>query len=51
MALENLLNEFYEKNVIPKDGGVDNKTFEFKVFGIKLPLPNPKFRHELLIVS
>lgn len=48
MTLENLLNEFYERNGIPKDGGVDNKTFEFKVFGIKLHLPNPKFRRDAL---
>lgn len=48
MTLENLLNEFYERNGIPKDGGVDNKTFEFKVFGIKLQLPNPKFRRDAL---
>lgn len=48
MALEKLLNEFYVKNGIPKDGGIDNDTFEFKVFGLKLNLPNPKFRREAL---
>lgn len=48
MTLEKLLNEFYIKNGIPKNGGMDNTTFEFKVFGIKLNLPNPKFRREAL---
>lgn len=48
MTIEVLLDEFYEKNGIPKDGGIDDKTFEFKVFGIKLNLPNPKFRRDAL---
>lgn len=48
MTLEKLLNEFYVENGIPKDGGVDNETFEFKIFGLKLNLPNPKFRKEAL---
>ncbi|GGD10863.1 hypothetical protein [Hyunsoonleella pacifica] len=48
MTLEKLLDEFYVKNGIPQNGGIDNKTFEFKVFGLKLNLPNPKFRREAL---
>ena len=48
MTLEKLLSEFYVKNGIPKDGGVDDKTFEFKVFGLKLNLLNPRFRREAL---
>jgi hypothetical protein len=48
MTLEKLLNEFYIQNGISKDGGVTNNTFEFKVFGLQLNLPNPKFRKEAL---
>ena len=48
MTVGGLLDEFYKKNGIPKDGGIDDKTFEFKVFGIKLNLPNPKFRRDAL---
>lgn len=48
MTIGKLLDEFYAKNGIPKDGGIDNDTFEFKVFGLKLNLPNPKFRIEAL---
>ena len=48
MTLEKILDEFYIKNGIPKDGGIDNETFEFKVFGLNLNLPNPKFRREAL---
>ena len=48
MTVGGLLDDFYEKNGIPKDGGIDDKSFEFKVFGIKLNLPNPKFRRDAL---
>mgnify|MGYP001174923940 CR=1 FL=1 len=48
MTIEKLLNDFYIKNGIPQDGGIDNNTFQFKVFGLKLNLPNPKFRREAL---
>ncbi|MBE7659683.1 hypothetical protein [Tenacibaculum finnmarkense] len=50
MTLDKLLIEFYAKNGIPKDGGVDDDTFEFKVFGLKINLPNPKFRREALYI-
>ncbi|WP_420573909.1 hypothetical protein [Kordia sp.] len=48
MKLEQLLHEFYLKNGIPKDGGASKDTFEFKVFGLKFNLPNPKFRKEAM---
>ena len=48
MTLDKLLTEFYAKNGIPKDGGIDDETFEFKVFGLKLNLPNPEFRRKAL---
>ena len=48
MTVEQLLIEFYQQNGIPKDGGVDDTSFIFKVFGLKLRLPNPKFRREAL---
>ena len=50
MTVGELLNEFYVKNGIPQDGGGDGKTFKFKVFGITLTLPNPKFRRDVLHV-
>ena len=50
MTIEKLLNEFYSKNGIPKDGGVDDSTFEFKAFGLKLILPNPKFRRKAVYI-
>lgn len=48
MTLKKLLNDFYIQNGIPKDGGIDKDTFVFKVFGLRLNLPNPKFRREAL---
>jgi hypothetical protein len=48
MILEKHLVEFYIKNDIPVDGGVHDTTFEFKVFGITLTLPNPKFRRDAI---
>ena len=47
MTLEKLLSEFYLKNKIPKNGGIDDNTFQMKVFFINLTLPNPKFRKDL----
>ena len=47
MKLDKLLAEFYKKNKIPSDGGVNKNTFEIKVFGIILTLPNPKFRKDV----
>ena len=50
MTVGELLNEFYIKNGIPQDGGGEDKTFKFKVFGITFTLPNPKFRRDVLHV-
>ena len=48
MTLDKLLAEFYHHNGIPKDGGINKDTFELKVFGINLSLPNPKFRKDVI---
>ena len=42
MTLGKHLEEFYKENNIPMDGGCNETSFNFKVFGIKLKLPNPK---------
>ena len=44
MTLSKHLGEFYKENNNPMDGGCNETSFNFKVFGIKLKLPNPKFR-------
>lgn len=48
MTLEKLLIEFYIENGIAKNGGIDKNTFEMKVLGINLKLPNPKFRKDVI---
>lgn len=48
MKLKALLEEFYTKNGLPANGGVDKKTFEMSVFGFLLKLPNPSFRKEVI---
>jgi len=48
MTLDKLLADFYVKNGIPENGGIDNDTFEMKVFRIILKLPNPKFRKDVI---
>lgn len=48
MTLDKLLTQFYIDNGIPENGGVDKDTFEMQVLGIKLTLPNPKFRKEVI---
>jgi len=50
MTLDKLLNEFYIKNGIPQNGGIDDDTFKMKVFFINLTLPNPKFRKDLTYI-
>lgn len=47
MTLDKLLTEFYVANGIPENGGIEEDTFQMKVFFINLTLPNPKFRKEL----
>jgi hypothetical protein len=44
MTLNNHLGKFYKENNIPIDGGVNDKSFNLRVFGINLKLPNPRFR-------
>lgn len=48
MTLGKHLEEFYKENNIPMDGGCNDTSFNFKVFGIKLKLPNPKFRRDAI---
>lgn len=48
MTLSKHLEEFYKKNNIPIYGGVNDSYFNFKVFGINLKLPNPKFRRDAI---
>ena len=48
MTLDKLLIEFYKKNGIPENGGIYKDTFEIKVLGINLNLPNPKFRKDVI---
>jgi hypothetical protein len=48
MTLNKHLEEFYKKNDIPIDGGVNDIYFNFKVFGINFKLPNPKFRRDVI---
>jgi hypothetical protein len=50
MKVKILLQQFYLNNGIPKDGGADNKTFLFQVFGLPLKLPNPEFRRKALYI-
>ena len=48
MTLAKHLEKFYKENNIPIDGGVNDTSFNFKVFGINLKLPNPKFRRDAI---
>ena len=48
MTLEKLLMAFYKENGIPENGGIDTDTFEIKLFGIHVKLPNPKFRKNII---
>jgi len=50
MTIKEALNVFYNENDIPNDGGVDDTFFIFKVFGLKLKLPNPEFRRKALYI-
>ena len=44
MKLDELLIDFYLKNGIPENGGIDKDSFEMRVLGVHLKLPNPKFK-------
>ena len=48
MTLDNLLAEFYKRNGIDENGGINDDTFAIKVLGLKLKLPNPKFRKDVI---
>jgi len=48
MKVEQLLFKYYKENGIPENGGYDKDTFEMKVFGINLTIPNPQFRKEAI---
>ena len=45
--IRKLLSEFFTKNGIPVDGGINEDTFKIKVLGIHLNLSNPKFRKDV----
>ena len=47
MTLDKLVKEFYVKNRIPINGGINDNTFQVKIFSISLPFPNPKFRKDV----
>jgi hypothetical protein len=48
MTLKKHLEDFYKKNNIPIHGGVNDISFNLKVFGVNLKLPNPKFRRDVI---
>jgi len=48
MTLDKLLAEFYKRNGIDENGGINDDTFAIKVLGINLKLPNPKFRKDMI---
>ena len=47
MTLDKLLQKFYIENGIPENGGIYKDTFEMKVMGVNLTLPNPEFRKKV----
>jgi len=48
MTLDKLLAEFYKRNGIDENGGINDDTFAIKVLGINLKLSNPKFRKDMI---
>ena len=48
MTLDKLLAEFYKKNGIDENGGINDDTFDINVLGINLKLPNLKFRKDMI---
>ena len=49
MKLDKLLSEFYVRNRISQNGGINSDTFEVKLFGILISVPNPQFRKKVII--
>jgi oligopeptidase B len=48
MKLEKLLNQFYLKNGLPINGGIAKNTFNVKLGVFNIPVPNPKFRKDVV---
>lgn len=48
MKLEKLLNQFYLNNGLPLNGGIVKNTFNFKLGIFNIPVPNPKFRKDVV---
>ena len=48
MKIEELLNQFYLNNGLPLNGGVSKNTFNFKLGIFNIPVPNPKFRKDVV---
>ena len=46
-TLQDLLNEFYERESIPK-GGIDSKYFSIRILGVNLQLPNVDYRKKAI---
>lgn len=51
MTLDKLLAEFYKKNGIDENGGINDDIFDIKVLGINLKLPNLKFRKDMIHIN
>ena len=49
MKIGVLLEEFYDENNIP-NGGIDKDTFELKLFGFSINVPNPEFRKRVTYI-
>ena len=48
MKLEKLLNQFYLNNGLPVNGGIAKNTFNVKLGVFNIPVPNPKFRKDVV---
>jgi hypothetical protein len=48
MKLEKLLNQFYLNNGLPVNGGIAKNTFNVKLGVFNIPVPNPKFRKNVV---
>ena len=50
MKVRDALKDFYRENNIPEDGGMNDNSFIFKVFGLTLKLPNPEIRRKNIYI-
>ena len=48
MKIEELLNQFYLNNGLPVNGGIAKNTFNVKLGVFNIPVPNPKFRKDVV---